>query len=73
MVEISYYNPLKKYETKGHILYINQIVRHYKRVCFVGDEIGYFFCPLRRVGRPSISFNSAVFYDFFTAIKYAED
>ena len=69
MNEISYYNPLKTYKTKEHILSINEVIKHYSRVCFLGDEIGYFFCPLRRVGRPSISFESEMHYNFFAAIK----
>ena len=69
MLSLSYYNPLKRYDTKEHIEFLNNIISHYNDVCFIGDEIGYFFSPFRGLGKLSIVLEKDVTYNFFSLIK----
>ncbi len=69
MNRLSYYNPLKRYDTKEHIEFLNTILQHYNSACFIGDELGYFFSPFRNVNNLSLVFKKTITFNFFTLLK----
>jgi len=55
MKKISLYNPLKVYYTTEHIQLLSEVLRFVdKKICFYGDETGYFFSPFRRLYEPDL-------------------
>ena len=70
MQDISNYNPLKVYRDSRHLRPLYDMLSYVdKPVCFSGDEVGYFFCPLRRLGDFRITFNSEIHFNFFLLMK----
>jgi len=69
MFEVSRYNPLKTYN-KQHIEPLFEMLSYVgEEVCYYGDEVGYFFSPLRRLNNASICFNRSNYYNFFILAK----
>ena len=68
--DISFYNPTKTYHNTDHIKYLYELLPYAnKKVCFYGDETGYFFSPFRRKYKPNICFTNRLFATLFTLIK----
>mgnify|MGYP003111822193 CR=1 FL=1 len=67
---LSNFNPLKVYNSSKFIEPLHDMLNYVgDDICFQGDEVGYFFCPLRRYNNASISFSNENFYLFFSLIK----
>ena len=70
MKKVSSFNPLKNNIDFKHVELISNLIQQVNgKVCFVGDEVGYFFSPVRRVKHPSISFTNRFCYSFFYSLK----
>ena len=71
MTLISNFNPLKVYEDNRFIRPLYDMLDYIgDEICFIGDEAGYFFCPLRRFNNASICFSKENFYLLFTLLKH---
>ena len=69
--DISFYNPTKTYHNIDHIKYLYELFPYVnKRICFYGDETGYFFSPFRRKYKPNICFTNRCFATLFELIKH---
>ena len=70
MKGINHFNPLKSNINYEHAEFLSNLIPQVDGdVCFVGDEVGYFFAPVRRIKHPSICFNKKHFYDFHNLLK----
>ena len=70
MSSLSAYNPIKNSQDRESILYLKEILLNTDaEFCFYGDEVGYFFCPLRRINNPSICFTNRLFGTLFTFLQ----
>lgn len=68
--DISFYNPTKTYNNTEHIKFLYELLPYVdKKICFYGDESGYFFSPFRRKYEPNICFTNRLFAVLFTLIK----
>lgn len=64
--------PLKEYKNESHGLLLRRIIENISEqpVCFVGDEVGFFFSTCRRVNYPSISFKNKMSYIFYSLLRH---
>jgi len=70
MNNLSYFNPIKRYEDFNLILALKDMLKYEsEKICFYGDNNCYFYSPLRRVLEPNVSFTDERYFILFSFLK----